>query len=358
MKTNYLLITIALLTGMTSCATRYRMVSRIDKDGTMYREVYAKADSAFMAGDRSHSPFPFLTDGNWQTERLDSAHTCDFWGATEKLNVKTARHYPSVGGELFTLAPAYGYTRPVMVPHERLEKRFRWFYTYYTYTADYQKIAEKLPVPLGRYLSREEQQLWLQGNDAAFRGLNGIELNERLSAIEDKFAQWCDRSLYEVNWEILFRFASHRQDTLHTALLQQWKEKVYRQYQQEGKHWEQEDPRSTARLFDTICHTDFYARLYEANRAEMDALLEQKMKLADLLCQTVQFELAMPGKLLAANTPFVGRDSAVWKVDGFRIMADDYLLTATSRSINYWAFVITLFAVFTLLIVCIRKLRR
>ena len=54
MKTNYLLITIALLTGMTSCATRYRMVSRIDKDGTMYREVYAKADSAFMAGDGSH----------------------------------------------------------------------------------------------------------------------------------------------------------------------------------------------------------------------------------------------------------------------------------------------------------------
>ena len=41
MKTNYFLITMLLLLSMTSCSTYYRMTSRVERDGSMYREIYA-----------------------------------------------------------------------------------------------------------------------------------------------------------------------------------------------------------------------------------------------------------------------------------------------------------------------------
>ena len=60
MKTNYFLITMLLLLSMTSCSTYYRMTSRVERDGSMYREIYAQGDSAFIAGDKTHNPFPLI----------------------------------------------------------------------------------------------------------------------------------------------------------------------------------------------------------------------------------------------------------------------------------------------------------
>ncbi len=41
-------------------------------------------------------------------------------------------------------------------PKEKLEKHF-WFYTYYTYTCDFQEIKNKGPIPMDKYLSKAEQ---------------------------------------------------------------------------------------------------------------------------------------------------------------------------------------------------------
>ena len=53
--------------------------------------------------------------------------------------------------------------RPLAVPKEKLEKHFRWFYTYYTYTCDFQEIKDKGPIPMDKYLSKAEQLFLLQG---------------------------------------------------------------------------------------------------------------------------------------------------------------------------------------------------
>ena len=66
MKTNHSIATLLLLLslGMTSCSTYYRMTSRIDTNGSMHREVYARGDSAFIAGDKTHNPFLFFSIGD------------------------------------------------------------------------------------------------------------------------------------------------------------------------------------------------------------------------------------------------------------------------------------------------------
>ena len=91
MKTNYFIMAMLLLLSVTSCSTYYRMSSRIEKDGSIYREIYAQGDSAFLAGDKTHNPFLFQPDANWQLVNLDSTIKFNFWGEEEKLNVKACQ---------------------------------------------------------------------------------------------------------------------------------------------------------------------------------------------------------------------------------------------------------------------------
>ena len=200
MRTYKWMAAIVLLLSMTSCGTYYRMVSKVNSDGSMHREVYAYGDSAFLAGDRTHNPFLFRIDSGWEVSNLDSVVKFNCWGDEDKLNVKVCRTYPTVGSESFSTLDGKEYSIPLVVPVEKLRKSFRWFYTYYQYTATYSKLPDKGPVPLENYMSKEEQRIWFRGDQEALIGLNGIEQNNRLDDIEAKFWKWYNRSQYELSF--------------------------------------------------------------------------------------------------------------------------------------------------------------
>lgn len=96
------------------------------------------------------------------------------------------------------------------IPTEQLKKRFKWFYTYYIYTATYKELPDKGPVPLDKYLNKEEQIIWFRGDNAAFSGMNGIEQNDKLDKLEAKFGEWYNRSQYEIIWEVIRQFTSQK----------------------------------------------------------------------------------------------------------------------------------------------------
>lgn len=125
MKTNYFLITMLLLLSMTSCSTYYRMTSRVERDGSMYREIYAQGDSAFIAGDKTHNPFLFQPDANWQLVNLDSTIKFNFWGEEEKLNVKACQKLSKVDGEYFTVAKGKEHLSTMALPTERVKEEFQ-----------------------------------------------------------------------------------------------------------------------------------------------------------------------------------------------------------------------------------------
>lgn len=101
------------------------------------------------------------------------------------------------------------------IPTEQLKKRFKWFYTYYIYTATYKELPDKGPVPLDKYLNKEEQIIWFRGDNAAFSGMNGIEQNDKLDKLEAKFGEWYNRSQYEIIWEVIRQFTSQKGDTVY-----------------------------------------------------------------------------------------------------------------------------------------------
>ena len=123
MRTYKWMAAIVLLLSMTSCGTYYRMVSKVNSDGSMHREVYAYGDSAFLAGDRTHNPFLFRIDSGWEVSNLDSVVKFNCWGDEDKLNVKVCRTYPTVGSDSFCTLDGKEYSLPLVVPVEKLRKR-------------------------------------------------------------------------------------------------------------------------------------------------------------------------------------------------------------------------------------------
>lgn len=357
MKTNYFLITMLLLLSMTSCSTYYRTTSRVERDGSMYREIYAQGDSAFIAGDKTHNPFLFQLDTDWQIVNLDSTLKFNFWGEEEKLNVKACRNIPLINGEYFSISNGKEQMSSLAIPTEQLKKRFKWFYTYYIYTATYKELPDKGPVPLDKYLNKEEQIIWFRGDNAAFSGMNGIEQNDKLDKLEAKFGEWYNRSQYEIIWEVIRQFTSQKGDTVYVNRLNELKETVYTNHLSGKDSCGDAGIDDVCALFDKVGQTNYYSELYKAHAKAMDNMCEQKIKIAEVFYHAIQFELTMPGTLLSSNASLSTNNIMVWKIDGLRLLTGNYVLTAESRVINYWAFGLTLLIILATLGIFIKLYR-
>ena len=359
MKTNHSIATLLLLLslGMTSCSTYYRMTSRIDTNGSMHREVYARGDSAFFAGNKTHNPFLFQLDTDWQIVNLDSTLKFNFWGEEEKLNVKACRNIPLINGEYFSISNGKEQMSSLAIPTEQLKKRFKWFYTYYIYTATYKELPDKGPVPLDKYLNKEEQIIWFRGDNAAFSGMNGIEQNDKLDKLEAKFGEWYNRSQYEVIWEVIRQFTSQKGDTVYVNRLNELKETVYTNHLSGKDSCGDAGIDDVCALFDKVGQTNYYLELYKAHAKAMDNMCEQKIKIAEVFYHAIQFELTMPGTLLSSNASLSTNNIMVWKIDGLRLLTGNYVLTAESRVINYWAFGLTLLIILATLGIFIKLYR-
>ena len=359
MKTNHSIATLLLLLslGMTSCSTYYRMTSRIDTNGSMHREVYARGDSAFIAGNKTHNPFLFQLDTDWQIVNLDSTLKFNFWGEEEKLNVKACRNIPLINGEYFSISNGKEQMSSLAIPTEQLKKRFKWFYTYYIYNATYKELPDKGPVPLDKYLNKEEQIIWFRGDNAAFSGMNGIEQNDKLDKLEAKFGEWYNRSQYEVIWEVIRQFTSQKGDTVYVNRLNELKETVYTNHLSGKDSCGDAGIDDVCALFDKVGQTNYYLELYKAHAKAMDNMCEQKIKIAEIFYHAIQFELTMPGTLLSSNASLSTNNIMVWKIDGLRLLTGNYVLTAESRVINYWAFGLTLLIILATLGIFIKLYR-
>mgnify|MGYP000059859138 FL=1 len=188
--------------------------------------------------------------------------------------------------------------------------------------------------------------------------MNGIEMNDKLDKLEAKFGEWYNRSIYEINWEVIHHFVSQQKDTACLHRLEELKDAVYKKYSSEkGYSLEDADLEEVCSLFDKVCSTKYFSDLYNTNKEMMETFCEEKINIAEAFYHAIQFELTMPGRLLTSNAKVQKDSLVIWKIDGFRLLADDYVLTAESRVINYWAFGITLFIILLILGLCIKLYR-
>ena len=163
MKTVYLLVAILLMTIINACTAYYYVRTDVAKNLDVKRSVYASS------ADGSSVDFPFVISGRWSISKLPEAYEVDFYDTKVKMT-----HEASSSGRVgdVSLAGKDG-LNPLLKPSENLDKRFRWFYTYYDYSAEFEGLKDMLPLPFEGYLTDEQLELFFRGANPP-EGWNGV----------------------------------------------------------------------------------------------------------------------------------------------------------------------------------------
>ncbi|MDR0835812.1 MAG: hypothetical protein LBN11_04435 [Tannerella sp.] len=355
MKTNkfsiILMLAILMIAGMLSCSQKnYKMITRIDSSGSCQREIYAEDDSAFLPGYMGHNPYLFTIDSDWQIEYLTD--TVKTTGIGKRYNVIIRKDFRSVK-ELPEGLRFDENLKSFAMPEESLEKKFRWFYTYYTFKGTYANLSDKVSIPADKYMSKTEQALWFQGDMSAYRGMNGMELKAELDDIENAFFLWWSRNVYEESFNAVRYFAGLTGDDTYLSQLDAVKDTVFAIHSKEIMRWDFE-PVDICNMFDNYFATNRFTDLFKSNEQTINELYNQKMSpLEDLNSITIAYNLVMPGKLLRTNAT-INPNALQWKVNAIRLIADDYVLTAESRVFHPWALAIT-FLLAAIAVYCLLK---
>ena len=298
----------------------YRFNTRIARNGSCLREVLAfTADSAFLAGDLSQHPFPYELGPEWSLQLGDSSKISKTFASVQELSVGLKPH---------TTLP---------YPRESLKKRFRGFYTYYDFEAVYPRLAYTGTVPIDQYLNADEQQCFFQGDMSAYRGLNGMEIKDELDELENKFLQWYAHSIYEEYIDAICHFAQADGLPYQPAGIKDTLFALHKKDILESS--EKIDSKYICTLLDAHFSGKQFTALHTQKHEEIEQWVEEKLQMEQYEIR-VQYALSLPGKLLSANTELRKHDNPLWKIDAFKLLAQDYSLAANSRAANPWVFVL------------------
>lgn len=332
-RTLILPATIAAIT-LASCSTYSYMTTEIYPDLSAGRKVYANADSAFLSGNGTASPFFFRTDTAWRVSPAEPSFEMDFYDSRETMNVYAERRFTNLSGSGFIPKDGKDSGNPVLNPRESAEKHFRWFYTLYEYSATYSKI-DSLPIPLDDALSQEQQEFFFRGKGIP-KGWNGIELYYALNDINTLFNQWYRKSTMKVSYDILYSLS----DSLMRTSMAEVSEKIANDMLSNGKE-EDITPGRLGHSLDTLLNTGYFSRLYRDNAPDADAKYKEKEDIIRYFSVSILSELKLPGKIIKTDAPVIKDGKPQWKIDSYRLLYGDLTLNAVSRKANIWAFIAT-----------------
>ena len=195
---------------------------------------------------------------------------------------------------------------PYIKARERWDRKRGLLFNTYSYSCTFPGIAERMPVPPDSLMTRDELDRWFR-SAGSYVGMNGSTVGEELT------------------------------DSLKTELMQ-WMKKHYDFYEDMLSAFDDSDGSvltdiagQMSRLSGNPVYADAAAVRATAWEEELSALEE---KLTVPFCYEMLYQVRMPGRLTSANTELMDDGTPVWKVNGFRLLAGDLSIEATSRRAN------------------------
>lgn len=224
----------------------------------------------------------------------------------------------------------------------RLEKKFRWFYTEYTFTETFASMAgkfEKLPTD---HASVDEVSYYFTGHPNLVAGMNGAEASCLIGKIEPKITRWANENLTVI---VIDAIASHYDEVVNPPVSKE----VFVNMGDSltdylMKHIE--DPltgdQNAQRLFRAFFHSDAYAPLLEDSHPCAEEIQRKASAMMEVFTFSVPYVLKMPGRVTDPGRGAITADGSVcYPLTGDRLIPQDYVITATSRETCVWAWCIS-----------------
>ena len=331
----------------TSCVTYYAVVPEIHPDGSMTRTVYADADSACLAGDLSSHPFLFEPEAGWETGRMPAPETRWFLDDSARLDFYARRTFEQYDSSYSDVPALEEYAAlPYLRARERWDRKKGLFFNTYSYTCVLPGIADRMPVPPDSCMSGDEVDRWFR-RAGSYPGMNGVEAYAGMSDLYDKYTEWVNVCYREQIYRIVCSDAGEElTDSLKDELME-WMGKHYDFYEDMFPVGDEAERKAISlmadiagemsRLSGSPAYADAAAVHAEAWREKISAM---ESSLTAPFFYAMMYQVRMPGRLTSANTNLMDDGFPVWKVDGYRLLAGDLTIEATSRQVRPLGFIL------------------
>ncbi len=351
---NYLLLILLMLIGISCQKGTTNMLTIINSDGSCEIEFENDVQSSFMTGDSTISYFPVKLDSTWKISwQKDGGefHTnfplkptdsilINNDSTKDEFHIKIRKHFTSVE-EMSKLDSVKMWNGQKV--NYKLNKQFRWFYTYYTYTETYPKLKlAKNAVPISKYMTDEEAKYWFNGNPDITKGMNGMEANDLSKDLEQKFNTWISNILWNDEYKV---FVENYNKLVHPPISQtQFVMLSDTIFEKKAQNMLEDANFDVDKILDDYFHTKCYSDFAQKDDSLFNNKQSENLTDISFLFDRVMlnYSLQMPGKVMDGNFNSQNDETLTWKVTSQRMFLEDYVIQAESRKANWWAFTLTI----------------
>lgn len=354
--------------ALASCSDDSEMFTIIHPDGSCTRKFVESVDSAFMVGDTASSnPFPVTIDSSWQVWWwYDSLKTYSKWPIKNwntdtldedaKIRAAVQRNYSSVTKmELdFRFKPSHQWND--IKPKYEFDKKFRWFYTYFEYKETYPRIRT-LEVPIEKFMTKEEARLWFNGDKTPLNGMNGIEVNDYMDQLDKKFNKWFAYSYFDGAYDVYIdKYEQINPKDISKKRFIEARDSVFHRCFEKYNLFEDIN---VGECLDIFFRTDFFASFFNQEYSPLKSYDESfdDQYFFKYFETHFNYHLIMPGEIMESSDAVIRGDTLFWKLDGYRLVYEDYEIFAKSRKPNRWAFIVSILIVLMAVASCFIKLK-
>jgi hypothetical protein len=351
---------------VVSCTESTDMLTVINSDGSCYREFNSKVNQAFLLGDTTAklNPFPVDIDSNWivlwkfrnsnwfakypasktmidsivKSVKSKDKSKVDGEKKSDDFFVLAHRNYASVDDMALNFKLKKSHKWSGMKVKYALEKKFRWFYTYYIYRETYPKIKHDFEIPIEKYMSKDEAQFWFTGKPDILKGMNGVEIREYVGSLENKYNKWVTYNSWNLEYKVLLmNYNKIKKQPVSKARLEVLKDTIFESKVKDAEDFNME------KILNGYFKTNVFSPLWN----ETDSPLKKFEKDFDdqgfmhFFTESFNYRLIMPGKIIQPNDAVMQGDTLTMKLTAYRMVPADYVIEAQSRKANVWAFILT-----------------
>jgi len=309
---------LSLILSFSGCR-EYKTSTRINSDGSCERTVTVKDNAV----EPDSIIFPIPTDNSWKIERTKAKDD------TTQIIYSATKHFDDVN----SVNNEYKNKDKIGLS-VNLDKKFRWFYTYFDYEEVYQSYFPFKKIPIQNFLTKKEYESYLNGDTTK-------TLKKRL----DKYAE---ESYFEYFFDELITLLGKNKIADLTPEYVLSKKSIIKEHIDEyGDKTE-----DLIKYLEKVLGTKSVWNLKEGIDNIVKSILD-KMGRYSSVSGKYSNEVAMPGIILSTNAKTIEGNKAVWEFDEDRFCFVDYTMVVKSRIVNIWAFIVSgviVFAVIVLLL--------
>lgn len=329
-KLQYLIAALALLFLLPGCLDIY-FTTEIKPNGEIVKTIVFEGDSTEILD----SYFPFMDNETWERK----------WIHIDEKKSKLILSKTFKNDKLASLDLNPEDSIPYVRFQPKLKKKFRWFYSYYEYSELLLATNPFDKLDWRDYLTEDEVALIPMDDDE--READPRYIESEYMTTEDRFEEFLLNSGFE-EFIQLFNLAISKTDDIKLRVIDVNASKP-ELYKLAIDAKENDSFRAILQAFKTKFDSTDIDKIAEQNQDILDYFDKKIALFEEALDDNVHMTIKMPGLLIDTNSDKIEGNSLSWEIDFFDAYFEDYSMTAESRLVNTWAFVVTILAVAFLL---------